>query len=371
MKTILVIYGGQSVEHDISVITALQAMKNVKGYDILPLYIKTDGVIVTADNLTDGRIYLNYKKLVKNERQVFFSPGRNEIFLLKKNKIKGFVKPYCALLCNHGHGGEDGCLQGMLEMCNIPYSSSQVLSSAITMDKVLTKLVLEKKHILTPAYVHFNKYEFVHSKEEVLSKINDKLGFPCIVKPANGGSSVGISICEDENMLEQAILEALEFDDKILVEKFVENAKEFSCAVIKSGSKLFASRIWQVKKSKFFTFEEKYLRESEKLHDEIPKKIEKKIKDLSKDCYDALECGGVVRVDFLYEEETKKMYVGEINSIPGSLAFNLFPYPFSDLIVCLVEEGVVKSREKRGIKYAFSSSAIKKYLEFGEARNKK
>ncbi len=371
MKTILVIFGGQSVEHDISVITALQAMESVNGYEILPLYIKTDGTMVTADNLPDGNIYLNYKKLVKNERQVFFSPGRNEIFLLKKNKIKGFIKPYCALLCNHGHGGEDGCLQGLLEMCNIPYSSSSVLSSAITMDKVLTKMVLEKNHILTPAYVHFNKYEYMHTKEEILSKINDKLSLPCIIKPANGGSSVGIGICENEDMLNRAILEALEFDEKILVEKFVENAKEFSCAVIKSGNKLFASRIWQVKKGKFFTFEEKYLRGAEKVQDEVPKKLEEKIKVVAKDCYQSLECGGVVRVDFLYDESAKKLYVGEINSIPGSLAFNLFPYPFPDLIACLVEEGVIKSQEKRGIKYAFSSSAIKKYLELGKLRSKK
>lgn len=371
MKSILVIYGGQSVEHDISVITALQTMKNVKGYDVVPIYIKPDGIMVTADNLMDGKIYLNYKKLVKNEMQVFFCIGKNEVFFAKKNKIKSLLKPYCALLCNHGHGGEDGNLQGLLEMCGIPYSSSSVASCAVTMDKVLTKILLEKRHILTPAYVHFDTFTFEHDKERILNDIKTKLGFPCIVKPANGGSSVGIGICESEDMFLKTCENALQFDDKILVEKYIENAKEFSCAVIRSGNKLFASNIWQVKKDKFFTFDEKYLNENSNNQEPLSDKLTSKIKSLAKDCYAILECAGVVRVDFLYDENAKKLFVGEVNSIPGSLAFNLFSYPFSDIIACLIEEGRIKSQEKNNIKYVFSSSAISKFLEGGKGKGKK
>lgn len=369
MKTILVIFGGQSVEHDISIITALQAMKNIKGYDFMPIYIKPNGVMVTADNLTDEKIYLNYEKLVKNERRIFFSGGENRIFVVKKNKIASVVKPYSALLCNHGHGGEDGCLQGLLEMCKIPYSSSSPLSSAIAMDKVFTKIILEKNKILTPAYLHFNKCEYDHSKEKIIENIKKKIGFPCIVKPANGGSSVGISICENENMLDDKIEIALNFDDKILIEKFIQNGKEFSCGVIKSGNKLFASKIWQVKKGEFFTFEEKYLKDEKNDNDDIPKRLQEKIKNIAMDCYQKLECGGVVRVDFLFDEN--KLYVGEVNSIPGSLAFNLFPYPFADLISCLVEEGKIKMQEKNKINYTFSSSAIQKFIQFGCKMRKK
>lgn len=369
MKTILVIYGGQSVEHDISVITALQTMKNVKGYEVLPIYIKPNGVIVTADNLTDENIYLNYEKLVKNEKKVMFCAGEGGIFIIKKNKLVRLVKPYSALLCNHGHGGEDGCLQGLLELCKIPYSSSSPLSCAITMDKVFTKMILEKNKILTPAYLHFSRCEYVHSRQKVVEKIK-KLGFPCIVKPANGGSSVGIDVCTSENMLNDKIENALNFDDKILIEKFIQNAKEFSCGVIKSGDKLFTSKIWQVKKGEFFTFEEKYLQEGREEREKLNQKFQEKIKKLAINCYEKLECRGVVRIDFLLDENNK-LYVGEVNSIPGSLAFNLFPYPFHDLISCLIEEGVSKMQDKNKIEYSFSSSAIQKFIKFGGKNQKK
>ena len=362
MKTIAVFYGGKSVEHDISVITALQTMKNIKGYDFVPFYIKSDGSMVTADNLKDEKIYLNYNKLVKNERKVFFSLSTGEIYVCKNNKIKSLVKPYSAVLCGHGNGLEDGCLQGLLELCNIPYSSSSVLSSALTMDKHFTKIVLNENHILSPAYVHFHKCEYDKNKQEILDEIKKKLSFPCIIKPANGGSSVGINVCENEDMLISLIDDAFEFDDKIIVEKFVENAREFSCAVLKSGDKLFASNIWQVKKGKYFSFDEKYLKNNSEENQMEQVKLEKKIKELSKKCYECLECSGVVRVDFLFDEAANKLYVGEVNSVPGSLAFNLFPYPFSDIISLLATEGRLKFDRKKDIKYVFSSSALKNYL---------
>lgn len=370
MKTILVIYGGQSVEHDISVITALQAMKNVKGYKVFPIYIKPDGIMVTADNLIDENIYLNYKKSVKNEKKVMFCVGEGEICVIKKNKIVTLIKPYSALLCTHGHGGEDGCLQGLLELSKIPYTSSSPLSCAVVMDKVFTKMILEKNKIHTPAYVHFNRCEYAQSKQKIIDMVKNKIGFPCIIKPANGGSSVGIGISTNENMLIDKIEDALNFDNKILVEKFIQNAKEFSCGVVKSGGKLFASRIWQVDKGEFFTFEEKYLKEEEGQNGELSKKLQEKIRALAMDCYEKLECGGVVRVDFLLDENNK-LLVGEVNSIPGSLAFNLFPYPFADLISCLVEEGVIKMGENNKVEYSFSSSAIQKFIQFGGKRQKK
>lgn len=367
MKKILVFFGGKSVEHDISVITALQVMKNISGYEFLPIYIKPNGEMVTADNLTDGNIYLNYEKLVKNQRRVLLPCGKGEVYILKKNKIKQIIKPYCALLCCHGHGGEDGSLQGLLEMCDIPYSSSSHLSSSLTMDKVFTKIVLEKNKVLTPAYVHFNRCEYAHDRESILKNIR-KLSYPVIVKPATGGSSVGISICTDENMITSSINNALEFDDKILVEKFVGGAKEFSCAVIKNGDKLIASGIWKVEKGDFFTFEEKYLERGGDKRKNIPKRLQNKITNLAKSCYKALECSGVVRVDFLMNDEG--LFVGEVNSIPGSLAFNLFPYPFSDLISTLVEEGRGKWAKRSQIKYTFSSSAIERFLEEGGGEKK-
>lgn len=363
MKNIAVIFGGKSVEHDISIITALQVMSHMpKSFSLFPVYIKPDGKFVTADNLTDKNIYVKYSKLVKGENQVCFLPASQSLAVLKKGKIKKQFKIDCCLLCNHGHGGEDGSLQGYLEMCEIPYTSCGVASSAVCMDKVLTKIILEDADVDTPAYVHFDQCEYEENKQKIKEKILKKIKLPCIIKPARLGSSVGISICEDEARLCDVIENALKFDNKIIVEKFIENAREFCCAVLKVQGKMFESKVSEVEKSKFFTFEEKYLQEKSKAKSEISKVLENKIKKLAKKSYKALSCDGVVRIDFLYDEEGDKLYVNEVNSIPGSLAFNLFDTTFGDYLNSLINEAIRKKEESKNIVYKFNSSAIEKYI---------
>ena len=360
MKNIAVIFGGKSVEHDISVITALQAMANMpKNYYIFPIYIKPDGVMVTADNLSQKEVYLNYKKNVKNEREILLIPPYGEVSILKNGKIKGKIRIDCALLCLHGHSGEDGSVQGLLELCEIPYTSPDLSSSAICMDKVLTKIILENAHICTPAYLHFFKWEYEEAKAEKLKEIDKIIGFPCIVKPSSGGSSVGISICEDKQMLESAIENALQFDNKIIVEKFVENAREFCCAVIKIKGELFASKVSEVEKGKIFSFEEKYLMQKSKGQSQIDKTLNEKIKSLAKEAYKSLGCDGVVRVDFLLGEQ---LFVNEVNSIPGSLSFNMFETSFADLLQVLINEGIERHKLQKNITYKFSSTAIENFV---------
>lgn len=368
MKNIAVVFGGKSVEHDISIITALQVMSHMpKNYNIIPIYIKPDGEFVTADNLKDKNVYLNYSKLVKNEKDVCFMPASESLVILKSGKIKKEIKIDCSLLCNHGHGGEDGCLQGYLEMCQIPYTSCSVVSSAICMDKVLTKIILKDADIDTPAYVHFNQCEFEANCDKILDMIAKKIKFPCIIKPARLGSSVGISICEHEANLKEVIEHALKFDDKIIVEKFIANAREFCCAVLKVRDTMFESRLTEVEKSQFFTFEEKYLKEKSKENKQISKILENKIKRLAKASYKALSCDGVVRIDFLYSEENEKLYVNEVNTIPGSLAFNLFDTTFGDFLNTLILEAIRKKEKDKGIVYKFNSSAIEKYVSMSNS----
>lgn len=363
MKNVAIIYGGKSVEHDISIITALQVMKNFpKTYNFLPIYIKPNGKFVVGENLDDEKIYLDYENKVKKEKEVVLLPGHKSASIFSNKRLKGNFEIDCALLCNHGHGGEDGSLQGLLELCEIPYSSCDVASSAICMDKVLTKIILESEKIQTPAYVHFDRCEYGHCKEEVENKVLKKIKLPCIVKPARLGSSVGISICENEQMLKGAIEDAFKFDDKIIVEKFVENAREFCCAVLANGGELFASKVCEVKKGKMFTFEEKYLSEKEKSESKISKNLEDKIKKLAMLSYNTLACDGVARVDFLFDETEKKLYVNEVNSIPGSLAFNLFDTSFGDLIDLLISNAVSRKEKENEILYKFNSSAISSFI---------
>lgn len=372
MKTIAVIFGGKSVEHDISVITAMQAMARFpKGYQMLPIYITSQGNFVVADNLNDAKIYLNFAKNVKNCMNVSIDFENHGIFVWKKNKIKKRIKVDCALLCNHGHGGEDGALQGMLDLAGIPYTSSTLSSSVLTMDKSLTKIMLGNFHIKTLPYVQFDRCEYDQNKLKILQTIKKKLAFPCIIKPANLGSSVGISICECEAKLEKQIEEAFVFDERILVERYLSNAEEYSCACVKINDKILPSKVNKVKKSKIYTFEEKYIKEREIGKCEIPKSLNEQIKKLAVKAYKALRCDGVTRVDFLLDGKKKILYVNEINSIPGSLSFNMFDNSFEDLLSVLIEEGIEKAGKSKNMVYQFSSSAIEKYISLSCKRGLK
>ena len=364
MKNIAVFFGGKSVEHDISVISAMQAIKGLKNYKIIPIYIKPDGKFCTGDNLCDAKTYLNFSRFAKNVKEVSFEFGSSLLLIIKNKKIKDKIKIDCALLCNHGHGGEDGTLQGLLELAVIPYSSCSLASSAICMDKVLTKIMLKANKIKSPAYVHFNIGEYKAKKREILNKICEALAFPCIIKPSSLGSSVGISICEDETNLEKAISEAFNYDEKIIIEKYITNAREFCCAVMKTGEKVLASNVQEIKKSKIYTFSEKYLTAHDDKESTISQTLDKQIKVLAVKTYNILECDGVVRVDFLYGDKT--LYVNEVNSIPGSLAFNLFKLPIADLLNNLIDEGIAKYQKKKDIVYTFSSQAIKAFIDMAD-----
>ena len=366
MKTIALFYGGKSVEHDISVITALQTMSSFpKRYDLIPIYIKPNGEFVSAQNLQNPENYLNFAKNAKKITKIVLNLGKNEIFLIKNNKIKKVIKIDCAVICNHGHGGEDGSLQGLLDLCDIPYSTCSTAVSAITIDKVFTKILLTNAHIDTPKYESFSLAQFSNDKEKILSKIQKQIDYPCIVKPSRCGSSVGISVATDENDVFNSINNALLFDDKIIVEKFLQNAREFCCAVIKKDKNLFSGKVQEIKKDSFYTFEEKYLSYSQNIEMKFDSRLETKIKNLAVKTYSALDCDGVVRIDFLMDEKGK-LFVNEVNSIPGSLAFNLFPGRFEDLIETLITDAVDRHKKRKSINYTFSSSAIEDYIKMSK-----
>ena len=367
MKNIAVFYGGKSVEHDISIITALQVMKAMpKQYNLIPVYITSSGKMISGDNLTLAQTYLDFNKKVDKPSEIILKAGDGSLCFLKGNKIKKTIKIDCALLCNHGHGGEDGSLQGLLEMAEIPYTSCDLTSSALCMDKDLSKVLFNSVSIPNTEYISFNYRDYKLRKEELLEEIKDKVGSPCIIKPASLGSSVGIAVCEDEEKLEGLIEECFRYDKKLVVEEFLSDFREFCCAVIKNGDYFVASRVVEVQKGKIYTFEEKYLSEKSVSEEEISKSLQEKIKKLSIETYKALDCGGVVRVDFLFEKKRKRLYVNEINSIPGSLAFNLFDTTFSDLISTLINEGISRFEDKKNIVYKFNSKAIEKYIEMME-----
>lgn len=344
MKTIFIIYGGKSVEHDISIITALQVYKTaVKNYDCKLVYIDGKGKWWMGKNLSNPSIYADFDKKCKKKKSV--KPIFGEGFLLIGRKK---VKPYCVILCNHGLNGEDGSLASVMNLLNVPYVSSSILSSAVTMDKVTTKMVLSFNKINSTDFCYVKKGDDLHSLN---------LDFPVIVKPANLGSSVGISVCRNLQDFFSAVEIAFEFDDKVLIEKYLENAREFNCACFKYKDKLITSNVIEVKKGEIFSFEEKYLKEplsDEKSIDNGP--IEK-VLTLTRKVYEIFDCFGIVRIDFLYSNG--ELYVNELNSIPGALSSYMFNEKFDEILDLLIEEGVRRFNDLNDKNYSFKSNALK------------
>ena len=372
MKNIAVIFGGKSVEHDISIISAMQTIKGLKNYKIYPIYIKPDGKFYTGDNLCEAKTYLNFNKLAKNIKEVSFEFGTSQITIIKNNKIKDKIKIDCALLCNHGHGGEDGCLQGLLELAEIPYTSCNVPSSAICMDKILTKDVLISHKLPNLPYLALNFNEFEKNREKVLREIETKIKFPLILKPANLGSSIGIKICHNFEELEKSISFCAKFDRRILVEKFLEDVEEYNCACVYMGDDVKISSVVKIgKKEEIFSFKDKYLGEN-KREEKVERSLGQQIKKLAEKCYYAFDCFGVVRVDFLFDSKKKKLYINEINFIPGSMAFYLLKdFSFKDLTTSLIEEGLLRFQKEQYIS-GYDSEALEVFEKLDLAyKNKK
>ena len=358
---VLIVYGGKSVEHDISVITAMQTMKFLpKEYEFLPVYIDRVGKWWIGDNLRDIKIYSNFAKMSKKSHQVTLVFGQNALFEIKKNKLFKVCDIFSVLNCCHGNVGEDGALQGALKCCGVATTSSGVTSSALCMDKSFMKDIFQANDIPSPTYVYFDRCAYERNAEKIVKEAESKIKYPMIVKPANLGSSIGISVCKTRKELTEALNLAFKFDSKILIEKLVENLKEFNCACFKFVRDYFSSAVNEVKnKKEIYTFEDKYLAREGK-NQEVRNGIAKKVQTLTELVYKRFDCKGVVRVDFLFDEKNDKLYVNEINSIPGSLAFYLFKdVPFKDLIGALVKQSVVDYSNENALIKTFDSDALK------------
>ena len=359
-KNILLIFGGESVEHDISVITALQTLKNIDSiYNVVPIYIAKNGTWLTAENMQDVSIYHDFMKKGKKVKFATLISGKPYIALRKNNKYSKFINVNFALLCTHGKHGEDGALQGMLYNSHIPYSSCDVKSSAIIMDKIFMKDVLLSRKLPYLPYVSLVFEEYVKNKDRYINQIVSKLKFPLILKPANLGSSIGIKICYEKKDIKNYIDFCFRFDNRILVEKYLPDITEYNCACVHMNNDLKISSIQKVEKSEgIYSFEDKYLKEGVKKVDKIDKSLTLKIKNLTEKVYRAFGCYGVIRVDFIYDNVMQKLYVNEINSIPGSMAFYLFKdLRFKDLIDCLIEEGLERFKNEQFVS-AYDSDAL-------------
>lgn len=341
-----VIFGGESVEHEISIITAVQAMSfmDTKKYEVVPIYVAKDRNWYTGEALKDMASYKDLNNIPMLAKEVTLTKKGDSFILQKKNGLfKGTANTIdVAFPIVHGKGVEDGSLCGYLETIGIPYVGPSMLGASVGQDKVVQKQIMSASDVPVVDYTWFYDHEFKDDDEKILKEIK-KLGYPVIVKPARLGSSVGIEVAKNEKEVVEAIEEAIKYDEKIVVEAMVKNLIEVDCAVLGNSEEMECSLIGEMlTDNAFLTFEDKYIGEGNKggkkggakgnsngkistsgfkIPADLDKEIEEQIYEISKKAFRCLNLSGVTRFDFLVDEKAKKVYVNEPNTIPGCLAF--------------------------------------------------
>lgn len=375
---IAVLFGGKSVEHEISVISALQAMNslNAEKYDILPVYITKQNKFYTGEPLRDIRRYRDIPALLKDCRQVAFVPqdGRAALVRVPGKRFGNNTEaiPDIAFPIVHGTNVEDGTLQGFLKTLGLPFVGCDVLSSAVGMDKYVMKSVLAAEGFpVLPALRFRSGVEHT----EIAAKAEEKIGYPIIVKPVNLGSSVGISKASGRNELLTALDTAFSFADTVLLERAVVKLKEVNCSVIGDGDGARASVLEEpVAQDQILSYQDKYMDGGKSgskssgmasLKRKIPAEIDdataEEIKKLAVGAFGALGCNGLVRIDFMIDMEENKVYLNEINTIPGSLAFYLWEpagVPYGELLEELISLARKRARRQEDITYSFDTNVF-------------
>lgn len=373
MKTnVGVIFGGRSVEHEISVISALQTINAIdpNKFKVTPIYIDKTGKWFTGEILLNVDTYKLEEKIRKECIEVVIDTHSNNFNLYKKSwKLKLIASIDVIFPVIHGTNGEDGTLQGFLELKDVPYVGSNVLSSAIGMDKIVMKMILKESGLPVVDYLWFYDKEWHNNKQKIQQKA-EEIGFPLIVKPSNLGSSVGISTAKNIDELENAIELAGEFSNRILVEKLVSDLQEINCSVIGNTDKQKASVCEEpLKSGDILSYNDKYTSKSgnskgmsstkRQIPANITAELTTEIQELAKQTFKVLNSSGVARIDFLINKTESKVYVNEINAIPGSLSFYLWEatnMDFKALTNELIELALKQSREKENYMVSYNQN---------------
>lgn len=379
-----IFFGGKSVEHEVSIITALQAIENMdkEKYDIVPIYIAKDNKMYCGNLIDKIEEYKDIEKLISKSFQITLVPKDNKVILLRCNK-KFYEKEIydyidIAFPIVHGTNVEDGTLQGYLKMFNIPYVGSDIIASACGMDKYVFKCILKQSNIPVLDCNYYTLDNYNENLENIIKEIEEKYSYPVIVKPVNLGSSVGIQIAKNSKELEMVIEDAFSYSNKIIIEKAITNLKEVNCSVLGDYEEAKASECEEpIKTDEILSFNDKYISNGEK----IPSKISDKsmnsgglklpadidnetkniIQELSIKTFKSLGCSGVARVDFIIDKDTNKVYVNEINTIPGCLSFHLWKatnLEYKRLLDKLIELSLKRNREEKNITFSFDSNIL-------------
>jgi D-alanine-D-alanine ligase len=381
--TVGVAFGGASPEHEVSVISSLQAVEHLDPtrYRPVPVYIAKSGQWFTGGHLFDVERYKDLDAVVRDAVPVHLEYGEGRGAWLVEEREGFFSRPRrhrldVLFLGLHGGAGENGAVQGTCENFGLPYTGSGVFGSALGMDKVLTKVICRQQGIPVVDWVDFREPDWAHREEEWLDRIENTIGYPCVVKPARLGSSIGISFARDRKSLDHGIEEAFRYDDKVIVETAVTELREINCSVLGDVYHAEASVLEEpirTEGEELLTFAEKYQRSDggakkgggsgkqsraagmASLDRQIPAPLSEEqtadIRKLGVRLFQLFECAGVARIDFMIDGDSREVYFNEINTIPGSFSYYLWDpagVPFGELLDRLIELALERHRRENG-----------------------
>ena len=387
---IAVFFGSRSCEHDVSIVSALQCIEATKaaGFNVTPVYISRDGLWYTGEPLENIETFREFNPMTKGITRVTLDVTTNagDLWAWPPQRAGLFAKvpaPLCHIDCVipvfHGWHGEDGTIQGLLEMANIPYASSGVLGSAIGMDKIAMKQILRGAGFPVLDFVWFTREQLKKERQAVIERVEKEIKYPAFIKPAALGSSIGVSRAKNREELERALDVAASYDRRILVEVGVVHPVEINCAAVGYGEDVRASVCEMPVPSSndtFLDFWQKYLRNASTKGEDsrgmkslsrvvpapIGDELTGRIQTMTCDIFKLLDCCGTVRVDFILDQNDM-LFVNEPNTIPGSLAFYLWKasgLDFPKLIEKMVEDALRAHADKNSSVFAYDSSILKK-----------
>ena len=398
-----VLFGGKSVEHEISVISAIQAIHSIdeEKYDVIPIYITKNNEMYIGEFIDNIDYYKDINNLLSMSIRVnLINDGSKTLIVKYPHKL--FAKDVVdyidvAFPIVHGTNVEDGTLQGYLSMLNLPYVGCDVVSSAVGMDKYVMKTVLKDNGIPVLDCIIATSFEYNEDPESIIEKVKNRFEFPLIVKPVNLGSSIGISKARDMDSFEEALDTAFSYTDRVIIEPAIENLREINCSVLGDRESAKASVCEEpLNASDILSFEDKYIGNasgsgakggakgmapklagakaagdklgqqgmasaSRRIPADIPIETETEIKEMAVKAFKVLGCNGVSRIDFMIDTKTNKVWLNEINTIPGSLSFYLWEptgLKYPELIDEMIALALKRQREQETITYSFDSNVL-------------
>ncbi|MEK9137210.1 MAG: D-alanine--D-alanine ligase family protein [Bacteroidota bacterium] len=357
-----VIFGGRSGEHEVSLVSATSVMNalDTEKYDVVPI-----GITQSGRWLSSGKALqlLKSKDGLDQEPERFLVPEPNRQALMSINgESESDYRLDVVFPVVHGTYGEDGTLQGLLELANIPYVGASVLGSALGMDKIVQKQLYEQAGILVPQYIWFLSSECKQSPKKVIGQIERALKYPVFTKPANTGSSVGISKAHNRKELYDDLAVAAEYDRKVIVEQGVKNAREIECSVLGNDRPMASVAGEIIPSNEFYDYDAKYVdgKSTAVIPANLPKKVVKEIQRVAVEAFKVLDLAGMARVDFFVTRKQHRIYLNEVNTIPGFTSISMYPklwaasgISYSELLDRLITLALERHRQKNALRTSY------------------